>query len=348
MSGRLPAMMLLALICTGASAAEEDGLPAGLESSVSRGLAFLAGQQDGDGSFDGGGTSKVAATSRALLAYLGAGNAPDSGRYGLVVRHSLDWLISVQTPDGYFGESRQSGMRGHALATLALAEAYGIDANPDSRLRIHLALEKAVTVIDVSQGVAKVNPAFVGGWNADRNAADSSLSVTRMQLLALYGCQQIGIPSPPRTLKAAGEFVQRCYDTQAGGFGAAPGKPPQVPSTATGIECLRLLNLSSQHAPELDSATKFLAGRPIDANTPIGYPSINLVAFCAYEIGGDAWSKTGVGLIERLRRSQEKDGGWPQAPDVASGAKPPNRTASTAAALQTLTIPYQLLPIYQR
>ena len=334
------------LLCPPALALDEDAMPAGVENSVNKGLAFLVKQQGQEGWFDGGTASKVSTTSRALLAFLGSGNVPDTGRYGLNVHDAVEWLLAQQASDGYFGET-QRGMRGHALATLALAEAYGVDVNPDRRLRIRTALDKAVAVILAAQAVPKANPSFAGGWNAERSSTDSSLSATANQLLALRACQDVGLSVPAQALKSAAEFVLRCHDARAGGFGPAPLKPAQVSSTAAGITCLRLLNVASQHSAEIDSAVKYLMSHPIDAGTPFGYPSLSIVTLCTYETGGDAWSRVGRGILGRLTTSQEKDGGWPEAKAGPNG-RPLNRTAATAVALQTLTIPYQLLPIYQR
>src|ERR1700692_4464068 len=53
----------------------EDDIPPRLDLSISKGLAFLAKQQEPDGEFEKDGP-KVAITSLALLAFLAAGNAP--------------------------------------------------------------------------------------------------------------------------------------------------------------------------------------------------------------------------------------------------------------------------------
>jgi hypothetical protein len=342
-------ILLLLLLCSPALAADEEALPSGVESTVTRGLGFLAGFQEADGAFDGGAaSSKVSTTSRALLAFLGAGNAPNTGRHGLVVEKALDWLVSQQSSDGYFGQTPQRGMRSHAMATLALAEGYGVQTDPDRRRRIRAALEGSVAVVVAAQAVAKSSPVFVGGWNASRMSTDSTLPVTVAQLLSLRACQDLGLPVPAQSLQSAGEFVLRCQDTQSGGFGPAPARAAEASSTAAGILSLHLLGLDSQRATQIDAAVKYLNARPIDANAPIGYASLNIVTLCIYEIGGGAWSGAGRAMVVRLTQAQEKDGGWPQ-PTAGAGSAPRlNRVGATAAALQTLTIPYQLLPIYQR
>jgi prenyltransferase beta subunit len=328
--------------------AADEGLPAGLESSVSKGLNFLAQQQDPEGFFDGGGSSKILTTARAVLAFLGSGNVPDVGKYGLKVRQALEWLLSQQTSQGGFGTLRQRGMRGHGMATLALAQAYGVDTNSERRVRIRAALEKAVAVILAAQQVAKSNSSYDGGWNDVPDSADSTLSVTLMQLLALRSCQDIGLTVPGQSFKSAGEFVLRCHDSGGGGFGPAPGRGPQLASTAAAMVCLRLLDPTAERLRQLEAGAKFVASRPIDDNAPIGYASVNVVTLCTFGTGGAAWSGVGRNVVARLIRMQEKDGGWPVIPVAAGAARTSNRTSATAAALQALTTPYQLMPIYQR
>ena len=76
----------------------------------------------------------TALTGLALLTYLGAGYTHTGGRYGDSVGKGLDFLLSQQQRDGDLrGRSRVVGMYCHAMATLALCEAYALTG--DARLR---------------------------------------------------------------------------------------------------------------------------------------------------------------------------------------------------------------------
>jgi hypothetical protein len=313
--------------------------------AISNGLSFLAKQQNPDGWFDGQ-TLKVSTTSRALLGFLSAGSAPDVGKYGLVMRNASDWLLSQQGPDGYFG-GFQRGMRAHALATLALAELYGVDFNSDRRMRIRAALAKAASVIFAAQSAPKSNPDFAGGWNVERNSSDSTVAVTASQSLALEACRQIGIEIPPQSLQHAVEFVLRCRDARTGGCGPAPARPADPPATAAAIITLSLLDRTGQHAPQVEAASRYLAKVSLDAAAGLGYASTRIVTLWAYQGGDETWSQVGQPLLARLTKMQEKDGGWPVPTPVPAG-RASDRTTATALAVQTLTIPYRLLPIDQR
>ncbi|MFO0957592.1 MAG: hypothetical protein U0800_09030 [Isosphaeraceae bacterium] len=132
----------------------------------SRALAWLARHQDNDGRWNGGtaryadGTTArgedsftihcpagevcygecfyaeadTAMTGLALLAYLGAGYTHQEGKYKAVVARGLEFLIQVQKADGDLrGPSKAVGMYCHAMASLAVCEAYALTG--DRRLR---------------------------------------------------------------------------------------------------------------------------------------------------------------------------------------------------------------------
>jgi hypothetical protein len=319
-----------------------DDLPPRLDGAISRGLTFLARQQNSDGSFDGGGP-KVATTGLCVLAFLAAGDAPDMGRYGLVVRNSVDWLMTRQAQDGYFGQG-EHGMYTHAIATLALTQAYGVESEASQRIRMHAALAKAVAVILAAQNVPKSNPAFVGGWRYERNSADSDLSLSGWNCMALRGAEAVGIDVPADARKRAAEFILRCYDNKAKGFGYQPGNGPQTGESAIGIFCLYLLDQVEANAARIDPATKYMESHPIDDNSPFPYYGSYYVTQAAFQRDGDAWARAGRPTLERLIRLQDKDGGWPQ----SKSAQEPGRSYATAMAVGALTVPYRLLPVYQR
>src|SRR5438874_11713416 len=93
-----------------------------VDESLSRALAFLAKEQNADGSFASDGP-KVAVTGLALMSFLACGHTPDVGRYGNVLRAATDYLSKAVPEDGYVGRVDGSRMYGQGIVTLALAEA---------------------------------------------------------------------------------------------------------------------------------------------------------------------------------------------------------------------------------
>jgi hypothetical protein len=320
----------------------EDEIPPRLDLSISKGLAFLAKQQEPDGALERDGT-RVAITSLGLIAFLAAGNAPDLGKYGFAVQEALEWVLSQQAQDGYFGAG-DHGMYAHAITTLALAECYGVESNPQRRIRIHTALEKAVRVITDAQDTPKSNPIFAGGWRYERNSQDSDLSVSAWNVLALRAADDVGIAMPNKTRQRALTFVQHCHDDNTKGFSYQPGSGAQSGDTAIGIVCLYLLDATDGKSVRVDNAIKYLESHPVDENSPYLYYASSYVTQAAFKRGGDAWTKVGRAAIERLIRTQEKDGGW----SPGKSNQEPGRVYATAMALQALAVPYRLLPIYQR
>ena len=68
------------------------------------------------------------------LAYLGAGYTQSDGKYAETVGKGLDFLLLQQKPDGDLrGKSKAVGMYCHAMATIALCEAYALTG--EERLR---------------------------------------------------------------------------------------------------------------------------------------------------------------------------------------------------------------------
>ena len=73
------------------------------DKAVLRGLEYLRKQQKPDGS-----TSErysMALTAMSVMAHFAAGHPPADKQYGPWLRKSINYVLSKQNPDGYFGES---------------------------------------------------------------------------------------------------------------------------------------------------------------------------------------------------------------------------------------------------
>jgi hypothetical protein len=101
-----------------------EGTPAPSEQMArfARGLRWLADHQQADGSWH-----DPATTGIALLAFLGAGETQQSGSFRETVRRGVQSLVARQRADGRLsGDDALRPARDHAVAALALVEAYGI------------------------------------------------------------------------------------------------------------------------------------------------------------------------------------------------------------------------------
>lgn len=316
---------------------------------MERGLAFLARQQAGNGSFGGEKQPRAALTGLALMAFLSAGHTPDEGKYGLTVREAVDWLAAQVPPDGYVGRTDGSRMYGQAVVALALAEAYGVEPEPQRRADIGNALARLVKVILDAQSAEKP-AAFAGGWRYDPDSADADLSLTVWNVLALRAARNVGVEVRPEAFARAAAFVRRCYNRDQKGFAYQPGGAPTAAMTGAGVLALSLLTDGADDAPaaELAPAGRWLAEHPLKlADTEYPYYAAHAVTEAAYH-GGDGEATSPAlarPILDRVIRVQDKDGGWPQPPKSEA---PYGRVYSSAMAVLTLTVPYRLLPVYQR
>ncbi len=94
---------------------------------IAAGLAWLATMQTADGGIRGtGGRPEVEATALTALALLGHGTTMTNGDGREVLSRCVGWLLAQQADDGGLAPQGPEQVRHHALATYALAEAYGL------------------------------------------------------------------------------------------------------------------------------------------------------------------------------------------------------------------------------
>jgi hypothetical protein len=335
-------LSMLSLSSTRALAASETpvDIPPNLDPAIAKGLAFLAKQQSPDGSFENAGSYKHAVTALTLMSFLASGHTPDVGKYGLVVRNAVDFLVKSAPPDGYFGRLDGSRMYGHGMVTLALAEDAGVELDPARRKAVRAELAKAVKVILVAQAVGKPEP-FAGGWRYEPQSGDSDLSLSGWSALALRASQNVGMDVPKEAVAKAVGFVLKCYHKDAKGFAYQPGGAPT--NGLTGVGVLNLCLLDAAERPEVEAGAKFLAANPVVEASQFRYYYLYYATQAAFQVGEPTWTTVWKNANELLLKTQMPDGGWPPAPPHETG-----RVYASAMSILTLSVPYRLLPIYQR
>ena len=312
--------------------------PDRVDASVARALEYLAKRQNPDGSFSAG-EHRVAVGGLSVMAFLACGHTPGAGRYGLVVRNGVDFLLAQAQPDGYLGKSHAKGMYDQGIVTLVLAEAYGVEPDDARRRRLFDVLTRAVRLIVDAQAVPKPD-AYVGGWRYARDARDSDISLSGWNALALRAARDAGVDVPKEAVQKAVGFLLKCYNERERGFSYQPGGNAQLGPTGIGLLGLYLLDGASR--PELAASAQFLSQATINANTRFLYYSVYYVTQAAYQAGGATWAKVSGQTLPLLLGTQAPDGSWPKA------AEEPGEAYATAMAVLTLSVPYRLLPVYQR
>jgi hypothetical protein len=323
------------------SSIHSDDVSPRLDQAIDRGLAFLAHSQHPNGSLDSGGPP-LAMTALTLMAMLATGHVADQGKYGLSVRQAEDFLIKQAPVDGYFGHVDGSRMYGQGIVTLALAEASGVETDPQRQKQLRTVLESAVKVILMAQDVQK-DQQFAGGWRYEPQSGDSDLSLSGWCALALRAATAIGMDVPKDRADRAAGFVLKCFRVDQGGFCYQPGQDCSIAMTGVGVLNLYLLDAAAR--PEAKSGGKWLAAHPVADDTRMPYYAMYYDTQAAYQTGGDLWPAVWANIQARLMPAQDAtDGGWPQ----SHSGEEPGRVYATSMAMLTLAVPYRLLPIYQR
>jgi hypothetical protein len=175
------------------------------EGAVDRGLAWLAKNQGKDGSWslegpysDGGNAeNESAATAMALLAFQGAGNTHQEGKFQQNVVRGWNWLLPQQDPDGCFFRRGEYNHRfyTHSQATIAVCELLGMTKDP----KYKQPAEQAVRYCLKSQ-----NP---DGGSRYVPGLDADVSVTGWVVMALQSARMAGLEVPEEDLRHVERFL---------------------------------------------------------------------------------------------------------------------------------------------
>ena len=219
------------------------------EAAVSRGLRWLASVQNCDGSWslakyrnhdDESNPGDAAATSLALLPFLGAGQTHENGVYRETVAKGLRWLMKHQEADGEIthGIRTNAAIYAHSQAAIVLVEALAMTG--DERFR-----EPAQKAINYIEGFQHKH----GGWRyRPQEAGDTS--VMGWQLMALQSARlsNSGLQVADSTLMLADQFLDvasrpyRSREFRKAPAGTlyryqAPDSQPKIAMTAEGMLC---------------------------------------------------------------------------------------------------------------
>jgi hypothetical protein len=339
-----------------------------VENCVDRSLAWLASQQQADGSFTTRTSAQPAVTSLCVLAFLSRGHQPGAGPYGAQLNRAIDFVLSCQMPDGLFsldppgpilapGQASHTATYNHAIAGLMLGEVFGHVTGPSSK-KIKQAIQKALQYTLDLQERPKAYPNDHGGWRYLRiqfapHDADSDLSVTGWMLMFLRSARNAEFKVPQTAIDQALDYIHRCWDDQAGMFryeiSAAQSRPHGRGLMGSAILSL---SLGGRHqSPEALAAGDWLLAHPFlefgdrGGNSDRFYYSTYYCSQAAAQLGGRYWTGIYPPIAHILIKAQRADGSFPleTPPDNVFGPD-----YSSAMAVLSLTPAYQILPVYQR
>jgi len=305
-----------------------------IEAAVDRALEYLAQEQEDDGSWPSEFGNNNGINAVCVLAFLGRGHAPGRGPYRHVVDRGVRFLLATQDETGLYKSVKPSHgpMYEHALATLALIEAYGFVPTPAMRKSV----QKAVDLIVKSQ-------APVGGWRYHPVPRDADLSVTVMQVVALRAAQNARLNVPDETVKRATAYVRACIHPN-GGFSYQPGGGAAPPRSAAGVLSLQLLGHYDD--PGVTRGLEYMQKQGIHGRTKYLFYFIYYSMQAAFQAGGEHWHKWHPKVRDFLLQWQNDDGSWPGFSAEKFNGK--SRCYSTAFATIALEVYMHFLPAYQR
>jgi prenyltransferase beta subunit len=311
-------------------APDEVKMPDRARRSTARALEWLAERQNSDGSWsEGRYPHNTAITSFALLAFLSQGHLPNQGNYGPEVAKGCRFLLASAREDGYLAGSRGGNMYCHAMATLALAEMWGMTGDKD----IKPVLTKAVDLI-----VGCQNPE--GGWRYEPRPTGADISVTIMQVMALRAAKNSGLHVKDETMRRAISYIKRCYNRRSGGFSYMPGQPPGFARTAAGVCVLQLTG--EYKASEIPDAIAFMKMRA-DERYHYWYGHY-YAAHAMHQVGGKEWKDWYARICDTFLPMQGSNGSW----SSRGGRSEVGPVYQTAIAVIILSVPMNYMPIYHR
>lgn len=310
----------------------EEAIIERVTGAIDRGLAYMASKER----LEGGWFDNQAVNGLACLAFMGRGHVPGRGPYRDVLEKAKRAILAAQDDAGIIISKGQ--MYEHGLATLALAELYGMDYDP----LVEEGLRKAVNVIVRAQSDN-------GGWRYKPEPGDHDLSVTVMQVVALRAANNAEVPVPVETIQKAKAYVRSCA-VPSGGFGYQPGQGPKPQMSVAGVLSLQLMG--EPNDPSIPKALDYYATADTVWNGDFWFYRHYYAIQATYQAGGDYWNAYHPRIRAVLLANQNDDGSWGtpsgDSHEANAGVVGGDSIYSTAMACLILEIYNHFLPAYQR
>ena len=359
-------------------AAEESGSTAevltkqqweDVDRSVERGLTWLAGQQQRDGSFPTRPHGQPGVTSLCVLAFLSHGHLPGEGPYGDQLEKAVDYIAGCQKKNGLLALTAPNGLKlsrnvnymvgstsgyNHALSALVLSEIYGLQGEQDdsqSRAAIRKALDATLEMQQWPKDLAVDR----GGWRyvQDYDGDDSDLSITGWHLMFLRSAKNAGFDVPQKPIDEAVEYVRSCYRAESSTFvyTNGPGYIHYKSRGVTGAGILALAHAGAHNTPEAQASGDWLLKNPFDKYNFIVDPEryhygLFTCTQAMYQLGGKHWRGFFPSAAVTVVASQSPDGSWQRESHKYDSQF--GNAYTSAICLIALGTPNDLLPIFQR
>lgn len=351
-----------------------------LDEVVDRGLGYLAGHQNPDGSFQTIPIARPAVTSLCVMAFLSRGYHPGEGKYASNIEAAVDYVLQFQDPEtGAITPQMAGARRGfwdraaiytHGICSTMLADCYPFTGrlqyrqggDPDAAQRDqdrHAAIEKAVNrslqFTRNHQLEPKLNGSDQGGWRYIGMLQNTSdLSVTAWEVMFLHSAKKSGFQVPETWMKSALKYVHRTFSKKLHGFtytiSTERGRHATRATVGGGILCLLLGG--EPMSPPIKEAVGWIFKHPFDPYNSSWEPGDRYhysAFYCSQAmglIGGPTFKDFYPGLLRVLSQHQHTDGSWD--PEQYRDENTYGEVYTTALAILALSPPYQKLETYKR
>jgi hypothetical protein len=284
------------------------------------------------------GDGDVACSGYAVLAFLGAGyDHVNENKFRSVVQNGLNYLVSVQNPDGSFGKANRNYENG--VATMALAEAYAMTMDEKLRAPAQKAVDYLLSVQNGSGGAG--GDSYGGlGWDYTKPTKRHDSSVTGWVVMALKSAKAGGLnvgngmtgaknwfektwnttnekkkPSDPYKDRSVFPYVWN-EDKGAPQQGWDADKTPMGPRTAIGL-CVGVFLGHGAGDIMMETMANDVLARAIDENQagyqiskfPLNTYYLYYNTLGVFQVGGERWKKWNAVASKTLVDSQRKEAG---------------------------------------
>ncbi len=321
----IPVVLFLAGLAASAQAPNPQNFDATVplhpkvETAIAKAQQWLVAKQNKNGSWE----QNNGVNAMAAIALMVNGHTPGKGEHGTAVAKAIDFIISGQEKNGFLALGRKGPMYQHALATLALSEAYGMTQNP----KIREALIKAVELIVYCQHSE-------GGWRYHPKPMKGDLSATVMQVMALRASAEAGIYVPQETIDHAVRFIKGCWQEKQQGFSyMRGGGKKNFNRLGAGVVCLQSVGLHK--TPMIPAAIKELQKMGIKKKGSHYWYGHYYASIAFYHYGGPPWKNYYPKICNKILREWGKSSHYKSILD-------------TSWAILVMGVPYRYSPIYHR
>ena len=343
-----------------------------LDDSIDRGLEWLITQQRADGSFKTLESGQPAITALCVLAFLAQGESPVNGRYQKQLTKAIDYIARQQQPNGLIAVLAPDGVSfpralsdetigqqavyNHGISSIALTESYG-QCDPKQAKRLMPVIENAIAATLEMQNWPRKTNRQAGGWRY-LHIPHYDLSIAGWQLMFLRSARNAGFDPPEVSIDSAVRFVEGCFlkrrDRQVHAYKGDNSEKCTRAMAGAGI-------LALAHAGKHNSKEAAMSGEWIlkhdfsnynDDRPPYSarghkdryhYGALQCTQ-AMYQLGGKYWDEFFPVLVDALLANQNANGSWPPEREE----KDFGSCYSTSLSILSMSVPNQMLPIFQR